>query len=125
MTAKAVIEEHFSRTAPVWRDRIYKAKPQQKLWEYFDKQYRFDYVVEMITSLPKGRGKRALDIGCGAGQLIPVLSAFGYDVEANDISANMVEMARTVAKQNGVPAKVEVGDCENLNNSDSSLDLVV
>ena len=45
MTEKKIIERHFSDTSQVWRDRIYKAKETQCWWEYFDKQYRFDYFV--------------------------------------------------------------------------------
>ena len=82
MTEKKIIERHFSDTSQVWRDRIYKAKETQRWWEYFDKQYRFDYVVSMITSIPYPA--RVLDIGCGAGQLIPVLAEMGYAVDAND-----------------------------------------
>ena len=45
---KKIIHDHFSRTANVWKDQIYKPKNQQRAFEYFDKQYRFDYVTEMI-----------------------------------------------------------------------------
>ncbi len=125
MTEKLIIEKHFSNTATVWRDRIYKSKKTQRAWEYFDKQYRFDYVIEMISSLPGGQGRRVLDIGCGAGQLIPTLTSMGYDVEANDISPNMVKIAQDLCARDGLKAVVTVGDCEALTNANKSLDLIV
>ena len=39
---KAIIHDHFSTTAKTWRDQVYKSKNQQGVFEYFDKQYRFD-----------------------------------------------------------------------------------
>ena len=123
MTEKKIIERHFSDTSQVWRDRIYKAKETQRWWEYFDKQYRFDYVVSMITSIPYPA--RVLDIGCGAGQLIPVLAEMGHVVDANDISQNMVNLAKTLCKKTGVKANIKLGDCENLDYGDNSFDVVV
>jgi len=123
MTGKKIIERHFSDTSQVWRDRIYKAKETQHWWEYFDKQYRFDYVVSMIASLPYPA--RILAIGCGAGQLIPVLAEMGYVVDVNDISQNMVNLAKALCKKTGVKANIKLGDCENLDYGDNSFDVVV
>ena len=38
-------------------------------------------------------GTKALDYGCGAGLLIPLLKQAGFDVEGMDISANMLSVA--------------------------------
>ena len=123
MTAKHIIERHFSHTANLWRDRIYKTKENQRWWEYFDKQYRFDYVVDMIASLPLPA--RALDIGCGAGQPIPILVNLGWESDANDISQNMVTIAQTLCRETGVTANIKLGDCENLHYRDNTFDLIV
>ena len=100
MTAKSDIERHFSRTADVWRDRIYRSRSRQGWFEYYDKQYRFDYTIGMIEPALRPRA-RALDVGCGAGQLIPILDGLGYRVDAIDISKNMVEHARRTAEEAG------------------------
>ena len=124
MTAKSDIERHFSRTADVRRDRIYRSRSRQGWFEYYDKQYRFDYTIGMIEPALRPRA-RALDVGCGAGQLIPILDGLGYRVDAIDISKNMVEHARRTAEEAGVNANVRIGDCEKLDLPNDSLDLVV
>jgi len=88
---KTIIHDHFSTTAKTWRDQVYKPQNQQGVFEYFDKQYRFDYVTEMIPSVSNGMF-RALDVGCGAGQMIPILATKGYEVHAIDVSKNMVDL---------------------------------
>lgn len=122
MTNKAVINEHFSKTAEVWRDKIYKSRKKQGLFEYYDKQYRFDYVVEMIPPA-KNNGQRALDMGCGAGQLIPILAGKGYQVCGIDISSRMVEISKQICKDCKIEADIKTGDCENLNYQDNSFDV--
>ena len=124
MTNKAVINEHFSKTAEVWRDKIYKSRKKQGLFEYYDKQYRFDYVVDMIPPA-KNNGQRALDMGCGAGQLIPLLVERGYQAYAIDIALPMLNLTRQVCQQYGIKAEVKVGDCENLDYPDNFFDLYV
>lgn len=123
MTQKTVINEHFSKTAAVWRDKIYKSKAKQRFFEYFDKQYRFDYTVGMVPKTASGQ--RALDMGCGAGQLIPILTELGYQVSAIDISENMVELTKKLCREYNVNTEAKVGDCENLDYPDNSFDVYV
>lgn len=118
LPVKLDIKRHFTETADVWKDRIYKDRGRQGFFEYFDKQYRFDYVLEMISSLKCGR---VLDIGCGAGQLLPHLVKTGHQVDAIDISEKMVELSQRLCPK----AVVKVGDCEKLDYYDRSFDLVV
>ena len=124
MTAKHIIEKHFSETATVWQQKIYKPVQEQRLFEYFDKQYRFDYVTGMIPGF-RCEDSRALDVGCGAGQLLPVLSAFGYEVHGIDVSAKMLEMADQLCRCRGVKARLKVDDCERLQYPDEHFDLYV
>jgi ubiquinone/menaquinone biosynthesis C-methylase UbiE len=124
MTDKEVIRRHFTETTHVWRNKIYKAKQDQKLFEYFDKQYRFDYVVQMIDRVEKGK-HRALDVGCGAGQLIPILHKFGYEAYAIDTSQEMIEIAKKHVDDNNSNCDIQLGDCENLNYPDNYFDVYV
>ena len=103
---KKIIHDHFSRTAIVWKDQIYKPQNKQRAFEYFDKQYRFDYVTEMIPQAG-GSSSHALDVGCGAGQMVPVLAKKGYEVHAIDVSEDMVNLTKKEAGSNNVDADVQ------------------
>jgi ubiquinone/menaquinone biosynthesis C-methylase UbiE len=124
MTDKTIIKDHFSNTALVWRDRIYKSKKQQGIFEYFDKQYRFDYVVNMIPP-SKEKNLRALDVGCGAGQLLPVLVKKGYQTHAIDVSRQMIDCAHLMCERENIKVDLQLGDCENLTYPDNYFDLYV
>jgi len=121
---KKIIHDHFSTTAQFWRDRVYKSQNQQGVFEYFDKQYRFDYVTEMIPSENSGLF-RALDVGCGAGQMIPILATKGYEVHAIDVSQEMVDLAKNEADRSNVNAEINIGDCEGLDYPDNYFDVYV
>ena len=121
---KKIIRDHFSRTANVWKDQIYKPQNQQSVFEYFDKQYRFDYSIKMIPQA-EGISSRALDVGCGAGQLVPILAEKGYKVHAIDVSEDMVDLTKNVASSKNIEADVQIGDCENLEYPDNFFDVYV
>lgn len=124
MTRKSTIETHFSNTADVWKDDVYKSIIHQKPWEYFDKQYRFEYTLQMIPE-NLSEGAKALDVGCGAGQLIPELKKKGYYPIAIDVSENMLNHTRELCKKLNIEAEVKHGDCENLDFSDDSFDAYI
>ena len=124
MTDKTIIKDHFSDSAFVWRDKIYKHREHQGIFEYFDKQYRFDYVVSMIPP-SKDDEPRALDVGCGAGQLLPVLADKGYNTYGIDVSSQMIDCAHQVCKRENIKADLQLGDCENLTYPDNFFDLYV
>ncbi len=110
---KKYIRNHFTNTANVWQDKIYKSKDKQSKYEYYDKQFRFDYVKSMI---PKTRAldHRALDMGCGAGQLLPVLATKGYQVYGIDISQKMIDISNKICNDYEIKADLQLGDCEDL-----------
>lgn len=68
-----------------------------------------------------GAGRSALDVGCGAGQLLERLAAAGWDVQGTDLSSGMVAEA---GARLGDPAKVQQADATKLPHADGSLDLV-
>ncbi len=124
MTDKTIIKDHFSRTSDVWRDSVYKEKEQQGVFEYYDKQYRFDYVVDMIPAAPDEK-QRALDVGCGAGQLLPILVEKGYNTYAIDVSQQMIDIAKQVCEQQDIVVDFRIEDCENLDYPDNYFDVYV
>lgn len=124
MTTKSDIKEHFSETAKVWKNGIYKSIDQQRIWEYFDKQYRFNFVADMIPPA-RGIGAKAMDMGCGSGQMIPVLAAKGYNPYGIDVSEEMTKNAKDLCEAMQVRAEIKIGDCEKLEIPDHCLELYV
>jgi SAM-dependent methyltransferase/uncharacterized protein YbaR (Trm112 family) len=74
--------------------------------------------------LPKGGGRRLLDIGCGWGRWSLAASAQGYDVVGIDPSLGAVLAARRVAVQLGRDVRFVVGDARYLPFPSASADVV-
>ena len=121
---KKYIRNHFTNTAKVWQEKIYKSKDKQGKYEYYDKQYRFDYVVNMIPDT-SALDHRALDMGCGAGQLLPVLVKKGYQVYGIDVSQKMIDISQKICNEFEIKADLQLGDCEDLIFSSKSFYLYV
>lgn len=64
----------------------------------------FEYSAQMSNRL--GRPLRILDVGAGLAQIAIELAAQGHTLVVNDISANMLEKARTSAEQNNKPLNI-------------------
>lgn len=73
------------------------------------------------------RGKRVLDCGCGFGAISAILAKRGAFVEAFDISAKMVAIAKHLIRKNGIAGSVTVreGAVEKLGYPAEAFDLVV
>jgi SAM-dependent methyltransferase len=68
---------------------------------------------------------KVLDVACGTGNLsIPAAKA-GAEVTGVDIAPNLIEQANTRAAAEGVKAKFDVGDAEDLKYEDASFDVVM
>jgi SAM-dependent methyltransferase len=71
------------------------------------------------------RGKRVLDLGCGAGEAAVYFARAGADVVAADLSPGMLEVARRVAALHGVSIGTQACSAENLSAfADASFDIV-
>jgi len=80
------------------------------------------WLVEQMGDL---RGKRVLDIGCGAGEAATYFGMLGAKVSAIDISPRMCELARRVAAQRGVHIETLVCSAEDLSAfKEESFDIV-
>lgn len=77
-----------------------------------------------FESLLPVRGKRVLDLGCGAGETSVYLALQGAEVDALDISPEMVEVAKRLAELHKVGMKFHTGVAEHLPFEDGSFDLV-
>lgn len=70
-------------------------------------------------------GQRVLDVACGSGNLAIPAAKLGSDVTGVDIATNLLEQARERAAKEGVKAKFEEGDAEQLQFPDNSFDVVM
>ena len=67
---------------------------------------------------------RALDVGCGAGQMALAMIERGYDVSAVDISDGMVEATTETLAAAGRSADVRIADMRDLPYEDGTFDWV-
>ena len=81
--------------------------------------------IEVLREWNIPPGVRFLDVGCGAGQLVIPAARAGIESTGVDIATNLLECARTRAKQEGLAAKFDEGDAEQLPYADGSFDVVV
>ncbi len=70
-------------------------------------------------------GERVLDIACGAGQVAIPLARAGADVTGVDICEAWVDQARARAATEGLSARFDVGDAEDLPYADERFDLTI
>jgi rhodanese-related sulfurtransferase len=68
------------------------------------------YLVESFDLLPRGV---ALDVAMGNGRNAVFLATRGFDVDGVDVNPEVVEQARTRARQLGAPIRAVVGNVED------------
>lgn len=70
------------------------------------------------------RGKRVLDVGCGAGEAAVWFAKQGADVTACDISQGFLDLVHKVAALHGVSVKTEQVDADGLGMPAESFDVI-
>ncbi len=86
--------------------------------------YRGDTPFARWIPFPSLRGKRVLEIGCGAGSHAELFSRAGCEVWAVDLTAQAVETTRKRAKIHGVEIHAQQMDGEHLSFKDETFDFV-
>lgn len=81
--------------------------------------------LEFLERIPIEPGVRFLDVACGAGQIAIPAARAGADVTGVDIAPNWIAQARARAEAEGVTARFDEGDAEELPYADGSFDIVV
>jgi len=81
--------------------------------------------LEFLQRLALWPGVKMLDVACGAGQIALPAARAGADVTGIDLADNLVRQARERAGTEGVQARFEQGDAEDLPYENGSFDLVV
>src|SRR4028119_2091218 len=80
--------------------------------------------MEFLARLPVQTGTRMLDVACGAGQISIPAARAGARVTGVDIATNSIERARARAREEGLDARFDEGDAEELPYGDASFDVV-
>jgi ubiquinone/menaquinone biosynthesis C-methylase UbiE len=91
---------------------VYKQEARRGLWPS-------EAVVIKTYFQP---GSRVLDVGCGTGRTTIPLYQQGYEVVGVDITPAMIDTARSIASQQGLAIKYEVGDATHLPYHNESFD---
>ena len=83
--------------------------------------------LSLVPSAWDRQGRKALDIGCGAGLASLELASRGFSVTGIDISEKMIALAREEMEKSAplLSCQFEVGDFNTIDFSDHSFDVVV
>jgi SAM-dependent methyltransferase len=115
--------------APARPDILAVKEKMKATWEDGDyasfARYMEDGAVEILDSWNIAPGQRLLDIGCGSGQSAIPAAKRGFRVTGIDIAQNLIEHARDRAALEGVDARFDVGDAEDLPYADNSFDVAI
>lgn len=82
------------------------------------------WLLEIQKYLPQ-RKLKILDVGCGSGFFTILLGKQGHEVLGTDLTSDMIEKSRELAKEEGVDCKFEIMDAENLDFPDETFDVVI
>ena len=110
------------RIAGYWSKRSSSFKLQRKAELHSVMSER--WLLEIRKYLPKGKLK-ILDVGCGSGFFTILLGKQGHEVTGTDLTPEMIEKSRELAKEEQVECVFEVMDAENLNFPDGTFDVVI
>jgi len=83
------------------------------------------HVARLVRSLGSGRGKSALDLGCGEGRHTILMAAQGYAVTALDLEPLALRKARAYVRRAGLRAEFVTGNALDLKFDDGAFDLVL
>jgi ubiquinone/menaquinone biosynthesis C-methylase UbiE len=88
--------------------------------------YRYDKLnyLPRLVDFSSYRGKRLLEVGCGAGIDLVRFARAGVHVTGIDLSTTAIELARKNLEQNGLNADLRVMNGETMQFPDDSFDVV-
>jgi len=92
-------------------------------YDYFSR-FMESSAVEFLDRLNLPAGAALLDVACGSGQLGLVAARRGARVTGVDIATNAIVAARSRAAAEGLDARFDEGDAEDLPYADASFDVV-
>ncbi|MGE5234078.1 MAG: class I SAM-dependent methyltransferase [Acidobacteriota bacterium] len=92
-------------------------------YDYFSR-FMESSAVQFLDRLQVAPGTSLLDVACGSGQLALIAARRGARVTGIDIATNSILAARGRASAEGLDARFDEGDAEDLPYPDSSFDVV-
>ena len=89
-------------------------------------RYHFDKLHHLLRLVPfdEYRGRRVLEVGCGAGVDLVRFARGGAEVTGVDLARPAIDLARANFEQQGLQGEFRVADGEQLPFPDDSFDLV-
>lgn len=125
MKKRDYYEEYYDEHSAHW-DALYKADESTLSVYSLHHRERMKVIGQMIAQLQKHESSKALDVGCGPGAYLPLLSTSGYEVFGFDISEKMLAHAKAnLLKHHGMPIHFDHGDIHALPYRDKTFDLVL
>ncbi len=114
LTATADISALKTQLKATWMDGNY---------DYFSR-FMESSAVEFLDRLGIAPGTVLLDVACGSGQLGLIAARRGARVTGIDIATNSILAARGRADSDGLDARFDEGDAEDLPYADAAFDVV-
>jgi SAM-dependent methyltransferase len=114
-TEQAALERLKARTRETWM-----AGDFGRVAEYSAKEAQ-----AFVDRLGVRQGMKVLDVACGSGNLAIPAARAGANVTGLDIAPNLLEQARARARAEGLNARFDQGDAEQLPYADGEFDLVM
>ena len=118
MSTKEQVNDLFTQTVDDWARFYDDPAPKTLTSQNFVSRRRF--AIEMIEAR-LAKGSKVLDLGCGTGHLAAELARRGYDTWGTDLSAGMIDYARTHYHAE----RYQVGDIEKIPFPDNFFDGIV
>ena len=118
---KKKVAQYFSSVATTYNENNYVLAGRRG--KYADVLRRHRYILEMVQGL---RGK-ALEVGCGTGEMLCALLERNFEVVGLDMAPRMIEASRSRISQRfgGKAVDLVIGDIENLGFGSAEFDLVI
>jgi ubiquinone/menaquinone biosynthesis C-methylase UbiE len=118
---KQEVAKHFSSVAATYNEKNYRLAG--KRGKYPDIFRRHQYILEMLD----GAQGRALEVGCGSGEMLCELLKREFQVVGIDLASGMLQASRSLIAQRLPGRRVDVmqADIEHLCFPDETFDVVI
>jgi ubiquinone/menaquinone biosynthesis C-methylase UbiE len=118
---KKKVAQYFSSVATTYNENNYVLAGTRG--KYADVLSRHGYILEMI----EGLHGRALEVGCGTGEMLCALLERNFAVVGLDMAPGMIAASRSRVRERFADKAVDlvIGDVENLGFGNAEFDLVI
>lgn len=121
---KEIVKEYWDNEPCGTRGVVYPEGTRN----YYDAIAKYRYSIELFidkfVEIPRWKGKKVLEIGCGVGTDLVEFAKEGVKVTAIDLSSRSVEITKKRLNVYGLVGDVLEGDAENMMFGDSEFDMV-